>query len=185
MRRPISLFLPLLLFSISVSAADYYWVGGSGNWSDISHWATAAGGSTFHNQAPTAEDNVFFDANSFTAPGQTVTINTDNAFCRDMNWSGVANQPTLTGSESRVLSINGSLQLSPDMTFSFAGDINFKGTESGLQIDLAGHQLARNTLFSGMGGEWVLQSNFVVDSLVQLENGALITNDQAVTCAYF
>ncbi|HNR20081.1 MAG TPA: hypothetical protein PKL45_08870, partial [Bacteroidia bacterium] len=46
-----------LLYVLSLNkanAADYYWVGGTGNWSDVSHWATTSGGSTFHTQPPTA-----------------------------------------------------------------------------------------------------------------------------------
>jgi len=57
----------ILLTTIISRATNYYWVGGSGNWSDYaSHWATTSGGSTFHSQVPTTNDDVFFDANSFT-----------------------------------------------------------------------------------------------------------------------
>ncbi|MEL7163814.1 MAG: hypothetical protein AAFN92_23855, partial [Bacteroidota bacterium] len=70
------LCLFLLSFLTPLVAADYFWIGGSGNWSDISHWATTSGGTTTHSQAPGADDDVFFDANSFTGPGQTVTLNT-------------------------------------------------------------------------------------------------------------
>ncbi|MFN0014214.1 MAG: hypothetical protein ACKVU2_06660 [Saprospiraceae bacterium] len=40
--------------SISAHALDYYWVGGSGMWSDHNnHWATSSGGNVFHDQVPT------------------------------------------------------------------------------------------------------------------------------------
>ena len=54
----------LLLNFLNANAANYYWVGGSGNWSDVSRWATNSGGSTFHTQPPTANDDVYFDGNS-------------------------------------------------------------------------------------------------------------------------
>jgi hypothetical protein len=60
--------LLLKIFIISsvcqLFAADYYWVGNSGDWSDISHWATTSGGSVKHLQIPTPTDNVIFDTNS-------------------------------------------------------------------------------------------------------------------------
>ncbi|NRB62996.1 MAG: hypothetical protein HRU40_08250, partial [Saprospiraceae bacterium] len=115
--------LPFLLIPQLTNAIDYYWVGGSGNWSDISHWATSSGGTTFHNVAPTASDNVFFDANSFSGPGQVVLVNNDNIFCQDMSWSQVGGNPTVRATDSRLLNIIGSVQLDGNMIFDFAGDI--------------------------------------------------------------
>ena len=40
------------LFTHGTSTQDYYWVGGTGNWSDLSHWATESGGSIFHDALP-------------------------------------------------------------------------------------------------------------------------------------
>lgn len=57
------------------TAATKYWVGGTGSWSDpTNHWATASGGVAGVNNAPLEQDPVVFDANSFSADGQTVTI---------------------------------------------------------------------------------------------------------------
>ena len=87
------MMLPLL----GLYAADYYWVGGAGNWSDITHWATTSGGTVQHNSVPSLEDNVFFDANSFSGNNQTVTINNQNVFCANMNWTGVTGTPRFIG----------------------------------------------------------------------------------------
>ena len=65
----------LILTGNIAKAADYYWKGGSGVWTDLSHWVTSSGGSTNHAIVPSPLDNVIFDANSFTAAGQSVTIN--------------------------------------------------------------------------------------------------------------
>ena len=60
----------------SFSSCDgYYWVGGSGNWSNYSsHWATSSGGNIFHTTTPSSDDNIFFDSNSFSAANQIVTL---------------------------------------------------------------------------------------------------------------
>ena len=43
-------------------AADYYWIGGSGNWSDPQKWALSSGG-TPAGTIPTGFDNAIFDGN--------------------------------------------------------------------------------------------------------------------------
>ncbi len=48
------------LCAIFTFAADYYWVGGSGNWTDINHWRTTSGGVSLPSVVPGPTDNVFF-----------------------------------------------------------------------------------------------------------------------------
>ena len=82
---------------------DFYWVNGSGNWSDYAnHWASTSGGSDFMVRAPSAIDNAFFDANSFTADGQTVNIDNDEITCADMSWTGAIHNPTLSGTNKSM-----------------------------------------------------------------------------------
>ena len=106
------LVIAIFLTSISCNALNYFWVGGSGNWSDFNdHWATTSGGSTFHNQVPQSTDNVYFDALSFTTATPTVTIDQTIVQCADMTWIGVFNTPTLLGAPSDTMRIFGSLTL--------------------------------------------------------------------------
>ena len=93
------LFFTLLTFTfLSLKAqTDYYWVGGSGNWNDLTHWVTTSGGSTQQTSLPSPTDNVHFDLHSFSTTGQTVTINVNNAYCKNMDWTGATNSPTFNG----------------------------------------------------------------------------------------
>ena len=60
----LSCFLYLLLLSnVVLSQDDYYWVGGSGNWSDINMWQLENGTNPF--EIPDETDNVIFNENSF------------------------------------------------------------------------------------------------------------------------
>ncbi|MGJ3233699.1 T9SS type A sorting domain-containing protein [Marivirga sp.] len=74
----LSLFL--ILFTFNVNAADYYWIGGSGDVNDLNHWATTSGGSTLHSNLPSENDDLFFDANSFSANDQQVNFNQNISF---------------------------------------------------------------------------------------------------------
>ncbi|CAN0129029.1 unnamed protein product, partial [Chrysoparadoxa australica] len=75
-------------WSISGPASkNYYWIGDGGDWNDPTHWVTASGGMTTHGDYPSRFDNVFFDANSFTQTGQTVTVNIPDADSKNMDWA--------------------------------------------------------------------------------------------------
>ena len=120
MKRKITLLAFLILASITVNALNYYWVGGTGNWSDYSHHcASTSGGNVFHNQVPQSTDNVFFDANSFSAAGQKATIDQTVVSCANMDWTGVTHNPSLWGDYSSSLEIYGSLTLVANLNLNF------------------------------------------------------------------
>ena len=68
--------LTIILCAFSAfGQSDYYWVGGTGNWSNYSsHWATSSGGNIFHTTTPSSNDNVIFDSNSFYVSGGFLEI---------------------------------------------------------------------------------------------------------------
>ena len=83
----------------SFAQTNYYWVGGTGNWSDsTNHWATSSGGTDFHSQLPSEMDTVYFDTNSFNGSDQIVTIDT-LAICYDFYWNQGDHMPTLVFEE--------------------------------------------------------------------------------------
>src|SRR5665647_1412022 len=153
----------LLIITARLMAADYFWVKGTGIWSDLNHWATTSGGGTSQFQVPTANDNVHFDANSFTGPNQVVTITYGggiaNVVCQNMDWTGALYNPMLFGNSSQTLRIYGSLTFIPAMTFSFAGVVYFEATSPGNTVTSAGMTFNNDVVFRG-GGEWTLQDDF-------------------------
>lgn len=59
--------------TITVSCYDRYWVGGSGLWTDTAHWALTSGGAGGA-AAPTINDDVYIDENSFSTAGQIIKV---------------------------------------------------------------------------------------------------------------
>jgi hypothetical protein len=53
-----------LMLITTAKAAEYYWIGGAGNWSDISHWSLSSGGPANAASLPGSTDVAIFDANS-------------------------------------------------------------------------------------------------------------------------
>jgi hypothetical protein len=109
-----------LLVTQSLFCQTYYWVGGEGAWSDLAHWATTSGGNTFHTQLPQSTNDVVFDQNSFSAPGQIIFLDMEEAFCKDFNSLSVTNAPTFQGDYYLdQLSIYGNLTLSSNPNYDF------------------------------------------------------------------
>jgi gliding motility-associated-like protein len=177
----LSIFLTSCLANLS--AADYYWIGGTGNWSDISHWATTSGGVTTHAQAPGSDDDVYFDASSFNGPGQTVTLNTDIIFCQSIDWSGATGTPNFTGGSSVTVMVYGSLELIAAMNYTMDGSVVFTGDVPDNTVNFSGNTAGRNLTFSG-GGAWTLTGDVAVDSTLLLNEGTLNTNDRTVQTGY-
>jgi len=106
--KSIALLLILFFASVPLYAANYYWVGGSGNWSDINHWRTTSGGNSLPTVVPGPTDDVYFDANSgFTNTSKTITIDV-TANCRNIMFSNNSVAPDLTQNGSQTLNIYGS-----------------------------------------------------------------------------
>lgn len=148
-----NLLILTLLFSCQLWAADYYWVGGGGNWSDLNHWRLGSSAGSIPSIVPSSGDNVFFDANSgFTAGNKTVTLDA-NGFCNNMTWGNVANSPQFyTANVAFTVQISGSLSLSPTTTYyvimAFKGaapaTLTTNGTvlgQFGVEIDKPGSSL--------------------------------------------
>ena len=117
----LTLLFCALFLSFKISATNYYWVGGGGNWSDINHWRTTSGGSGIPAVVPGSTDDVFFDANSgFTSGSKQVTINVA-ANCRNITVSGNAVPPTFLGTVStNPLNIYGSAEWQAGMTYNIS-----------------------------------------------------------------
>jgi hypothetical protein len=161
--------------------ASRYWVNNGGLWSDnTNHWSDSSGGSPGASK-PTSSDSVYFDANSFTGAGQTVTIN-ETANCLDMDWTGALYSPTLTDTV-QTFNIYGSHTFISNMTNSITGYIYFYSASTGKTITLAGKSL-KYCYFQGTGG-WTLQDNFTVTTLLSLAKGTLNTNGLTINCPGF
>lgn len=174
-------FLLLTLTLMPARAADYFWVGGTGNWSDYgNHWATTSGGTIFHAAIPSINDDVYFDANSFTAAGQSVTFDNTFIYCLNMNFTGVQFIPSVNGLLSK-LNVYGSLTLVPGMNWSVKRT-DFAGTGSGLTLTTAG--LPFDTLYFTGSGSYALMDALNCKS-VFIQNGSFGTNNNSITADYF
>ena len=114
------------------TSRTFYWIGGSGNWSDGNNWSFSSGGSAC-GCVPSMSDDVYFDENSFSATGQTVLIEDAAIYVHSMYWKPAAGakEPIFDGIGDVILS-GGSLELSDGMNIR-GGNFKFEGKVGDVQ----------------------------------------------------
>ncbi|HHL51877.1 MAG TPA: hypothetical protein ENJ39_00745, partial [Flammeovirgaceae bacterium] len=178
---------------INCLTRDYYWTGGSGNWSDLTHWQVTTDGVTFSpaTEMPTQYDNVNFDDQSFPSGGQlTLDVAAD---CNDFEWeagSGASN-PVLWSS-SNSLNVYGDFELDPGV-YRDIRYIYFKTSKYNVTVNLADNLLQKDpnttwwqggTLYFATSGSWDLESDVVAENLQNYGGGTVNTADFNITLAF-
>lgn len=162
--------------------ANRYWVGGTGTWSttNTANWSDTSGGAGGFS-VPTLSDDVFFDANSGTAP-YTVTANNSSLACQNLDCTGFVGTLN-TGS---TLNVYGNLVISSAMGLTGSSGIynlRFKATTPGKTIQPGGNSAQGRLIFDGVGGEWSLQGAVSVGGSnggIQVLAGTFITNGYSI-----
>lgn len=154
-----------------------YWVGGTGNWSDNARWSLTSGGAG-GNCPPTRIDNVIFNNSSFSASGQTVTVDVTDANFKDMTWSVTLYTPVFTGTSNKNLNVYGSLTYCAALTYSFSGTTYFRGTGN---ITMAGKVYLSGAIFDCGTGSYTLQDNFnITNHRITFITGTFNSNGKSV-----
>ncbi|HXU26937.1 MAG TPA: hypothetical protein VN698_06860, partial [Bacteroidia bacterium] len=182
------LFLLLFILHKPAKAGVYYWVGGTGNWSQYNtHWATSSNGLVFHIQSPTPSDTVVFDSHSFTTTGDTVYVDSTLITCHDMIWTNVTNHPVFINqyfSQNNNFKLYGSLTLSQNMLWSYSGTIYFEAT-SGLNTITSASQNIGSIICEGVGGSWQILDPLTATAGVSVLAGTFRTNSKNINTGTF
>jgi gliding motility-associated-like protein len=166
----------------ATAGTTLYWVNGSGDWNDRSHWSTSSGG-TGGACVPYIGDDVVFDANSGLATGTVTT--SSSSFCRNMTWTGVGNV-TFSESASYKLNLYGSLVMDNSVTMNgvmeMVGSANASITTNGTTIGALQFSIAKTG--SGvvtLADDWI---NPTGGSFVHW-SGGLSLSGRTVNIAYY
>ncbi|MCH2044232.1 MAG: T9SS type A sorting domain-containing protein [Saprospiraceae bacterium] len=182
MKKKSTLVFIALILSLTASATDFYWKGGSGNFNDPAMWwLNSFNSGQTALQAPISTDNVYFVAAAFTTPGAVVTINS-NANCDSMIWDNnitAANAPTLAGGTNAVyFDIYGSIEFAANMTNIYNGHIRLKAVGTTESILTRGVKFrGRTVVLDGTATtEWHLLDDFDNSYSATLSGGIRLTN---------
>lgn len=153
-----TIIITLCSLAIQSRAANYYWVGGTGNWSDYNtHWATQSGGQIFWNHVPTPGDTVIFDSLSFTAANDIVFAD-NSIYCHTIKWLRSDSTPIFTHSGNQpVLRIYGSLLIDTTTQWNYQGRLIFCAIDTGNTITTNGASLHVVSFYGDTSASWELQ----------------------------
>jgi hypothetical protein len=151
-----------------------YWVGNGGNWDDTAHWSTSSGGSTGAS-IPLPQDDVVFDANSFSSAGQTVTFNF-LTMGKNISFAAVTNNPTLDlsstssdgGFSTVYTNIYGNLTLAAGMTLTSSVDLIFAGVST-MTFTTAAVTIGANLQVLACGGGVTMADNLLFGTNFKLK----------------
>jgi hypothetical protein len=159
-----------------------YWVGGTGNWSDATHWAGQSGGVGGGSGVPDINTDVVFDRYSSTTGAYTVTIDV-SAFSRNITFlEAPLSGGTVTTAGAQLLNTTGSVVLLAGMTHNYSGTWNLSGTGSST-FKSNGIAIKGTTSFNS--GYYTLLDNFNASGFnIRIAGvGTLDTNGFTVTGA--
>jgi hypothetical protein len=154
-------------------------LGTAANWNTVNTWSAADGGVSGAS-VPTSSNDALFNANSFTAASQVLTVDA-SAYCLSMDWTGATNTPTLAGSSA--LNIYASLKFISDMGLTFTGALRFYGTSN---VTTAGKTILGVFLTYDGAPNITLQDNLTSSGeYISNSIGIFNTNGKTVSCGIF
>ncbi|MEE1944865.1 hypothetical protein VRU48_07100 [Pedobacter sp. KR3-3] len=185
----IKLTLLFLVFGYAAAAQEQtmYWIGGAGNWGDLTHWSFQSGtqGPTTPSSIPTSETNVIINAASgfsgsavANSPGTIINL-TANVFIKSLTFESdltASNSPRIVGSFGLAVSGNATLRSTVMMVFGGAPGNGFTldqlvGTIATLKLN--GTTLGLDFVKKG-AGTLNIEGNFDNSGDTYINNG--ITN---------
>jgi len=187
-RRMAIVFVCAFQLSTNLSADNYYWVNGSGLWSEYAtHWAKIPNPTLpahYHANVPTADDDVYFgDTNGGTAYTLNVDAGSTVPKCRNMDWTGVP-VGTVWGGGGGRMDIYGSLTMDANMSVTFNNQIHFISNDATMKpIWSNGVHFSGQVFFEGTGGGWTFQDDIFFNEYVEHNGGLIETNGHTVTFA--
>ena len=171
-----------ITFLTATTTTTFYWVGSTtGNnklgaastgvnddWSNPDNWSLTSGAYTGINTCiPGAQDNIVFDANSFTAGAGTVDLDLYLHGCNDMTWTNIPAGCTIDVNESNVnreLLILGDATLHANLDNQFEGTTTFSGSNTAARtITSNGSNFFGAVSFEFLAGNWSIADDFVMD----------------------
>ena len=188
MRMKYSLYsLWRILFFCLISyttIAQSFWVGNTGNWSNVNNWANTSGGVGGTGVVPTSATDAIFDANSNGAGILPFTVTLDvPAATGTLNFTGIDAVLTMDGTNS--LAVNGNVTTVANWNPTFTGVFSLAGATAATTntINFTGQSFAGGVEVSATANTvvWQVSSGALTTTgAINLRRGTLDTNGQSV-----
>jgi len=183
-RKFLLLSILFCAFTINSFAADFYWVGNNGSWSDATHWSSKSGGNGGIG-IPSQNDDVFFDVNSFTQTNQTVTI-ANNISLQNLTVKENVNIFTISSNSTTLINIYGNLNTKGDFLNEIKSAIHFKSNQNTVHSLFFSRALWNSDFYFEGKGIYLFKSPLQThDNTIYLMSGTIDLNGYDVLCSSF
>ena len=164
------------------AAANKYYVGNTNNWNTANVWALTSGGAGATNNYPLPQDTAVLDAGSFSANGQTLTINS-NFRIGTLTCSGTDQTYTLAWGTS-VPIIYGDITFDANTTNS-GNHTSYLSGRNTQTITSNGRAFSGSLILNSLSGTAIIADNCscVASSVVSL--GTFDLNGKTITASTF
>lgn len=159
--------------SIAVHAQSKFWVGGSGDWNDGTHWSSTQNGPGGAG-VPRVNEDVVITSTTVTS----ITLR-NTSWCKSLSMDGNAAPVRMVGSAAADMNIAGGWSMQGDVAWNATGPINLVVRHEGVELDLRGRPIAADILFNG-NGSWSVISDLKTTGDLRLQQGTLIGNQARI-----
>jgi hypothetical protein len=145
-----------------------FWVADTGSWSDSTKWKLSD--HTTAGRVPLPQDDVRFDASSFTTTGRIVTIDMPRAG-KTVDWTGATNTPAWSFSGTAIIFFGGLTMITGMTKAGSFNNVDFQG-RGAFFLTTAGRDMPGQTTVSMVGGSLTLTGSLSnTQSSVGVNNG--------------
>jgi hypothetical protein len=163
-----------IFFTATPTPRNLFWVGGTGNWSSTTKWATSSGGASGA-AIPTSLDTVTFDsASNPTAYTATIDAGVAIARCAAFTMAGPA-AGNVTFAGTVPIAYHGNVSFAATgITRTYTGNMSCAGNSS-YTFTTNGLSLSNLITVNGIGSTWTLGSSLTTSTL-QISFGTFSTS---------
>lgn len=174
------LLIALLVFASNNTWANkYYWVGGSGNWHDASHWSFVSGG-IGGSGIPQQNDQVIFDSKSNGNQKKLEVSFTTDIHCDFLT----INPGTFTNfiGNKNSINANGSVVINNFVSFENVEELRLISSKKDNFLNIKAALLPSKITIKN-GERWELKEHLTSsNSLLFIQNGELISSGYNIVC---
>ena len=165
----------IITYTSTNTSRTLYWIGGSGNWNDPTHWSMSSGGTTA-NTTPNTNDLVIVDENSFSVAGNMTLAS--NITCESLKW--YSSKDAGIDFNKYALTIGKELTLASS-AFKKLGHGTFKFNSPLKGVINSNENFAIRPNAEFVAGEWTIRGNLFTDTLINAGGNVLVENAQITT----
>lgn len=162
---------------LTVNATELYWVGGAGNWNDVTQWSLTSGGPSA-GRTPLIDDDVIFDSNSGISSNDQVILNAT----AEINKLSIESTPYFTfyGSEHNLI-LHSDLKINSTIGFELDGDLIFKNDKA-ITAEIQTNNVDFDVNIKFVEGSWSLKNHLRAGlyNTIFFNSGAIQTNGYSV-----